>query len=218
MKLREFFQKPYEKDTNIAAYASFLKFLKPNVVRDENNTPIEDYIPMRTDTNFMSNFPRDVIASPIHASPTAHSYSFQLVGKKMWLLMSPEDMESYHAINTPSTMIMKGSEAEYFMKKASIPYVLQEEGDFFFFPVNVGHAVLTMEGPNVMLNLRQVAVLDSFKRQPWRLIEALVSLFSTNIAVRSFSHKHVNPLQKVLLMGSNADSTCASTWSRWFRE
>jgi hypothetical protein len=217
MKLGDFFNQPVDKNASSAPYASFLAFLKPKTIRDDNNEALEDHLEIRADTNFVSNFPRDVLATPIHAAPTGHSFAFQMVGKKLWLLMSPEEMEKYSPICTPATLLTKGSEREFFASKPSTLIAVQEEGDLLFFPVHWGHAVLTKEGPNVMLVLREKALLAGFLRQPRRLIEGLLSLIVTSANVRIFSHKHVNPVQQQLTMKGDAKSACASQWSEWMR-
>ena len=43
------------------------------------------------------------------------------------------------------------------------------------FPPNWGHTVLTMAGPNVMLNMREQAFWQSFSEQPFRFLETMWS-------------------------------------------
>jgi hypothetical protein len=96
--------------------------------------------------------------------------------------------------------------------------VVQEEGDFLFFPPHWGHSVVTQAGPNVMLNLRQAHLSLSFMRQPWRMIETLLSMASIKASRHIFNPQHLNPVQRILLFGSVANSVCESVWSVMLRK
>lgn len=39
------------------------------------------------------------------------------IGRKMWIFISPSDMEKYDPVCTPSTLLLKGSEQEFFQYK-----------------------------------------------------------------------------------------------------
>jgi hypothetical protein len=217
MSLGEFLTAPQDPTSKTALYASFIQFLQSNVVVDATGKSIEEFIDVRADTNFLSNFPRDVLATPIHAAPLGNSFAFLYAGRKFWLMASPESMEKYHAINTPSTMLLSGSEKTYFTEEDQVLVADQEPGDLLYFPGHWGHAVVTKEGPNAMCVLREGSAVQSFMRQPWRTIEAVIALKTTDAAVRVFSHKHVSSVQKTLLMADSVSSPCADKWSAWMR-
>lgn len=154
-------------------FASFVPFLDKDSTSRALNGGRADRI--KVDTNFVSNFQSDVLATHIH-SATVNSFSVQLLGKKLWLFMSPQDMEKYEPISTPPPFLLGGSEADYFSSVSAVPYVLQEEGDLLYFPPLWGHAVITKAGPNVMLNMRETRPLKVLFDTPFRAIETMMSV------------------------------------------
>jgi hypothetical protein len=96
-------------------YASFASFLTLENVADVLGTIPPTY---HLDTNFISNFKRDVTASPIHSTTYVTSYSLQLVGQKIWVWAPPADMERIGAISAHTANYhYKGSEADYFKSR-----------------------------------------------------------------------------------------------------
>jgi hypothetical protein len=155
-------------------YASFKPFLNvTTMAHSDKHVPIDALV----DTNFVSNFPKDVLSTHIHAATLIDSYALQYLGRKIWIMMSPTDMEKYHPVSTPSTFLMKGSEKEHFSRTSPVPIVVQEEGDMLYFPPHWGHAVITKAGPNVMLNYR-VPQLNPYAHRKTLLtfLEALTML------------------------------------------
>jgi len=159
---------------NISYYASFASFLSKNSVEKVLGTIPSHYI---ADTNFISNFESDVIASPIHSTSYVTSYSAQLVGRKLWIWVSPKSMEEDIGIISTHTANFhyQGCEASYLSRSQGMHVSVVEEGDLLIFPPLWGHAVLTQAGPNVMLNLRQVNIWNALYHQPLRLLESFLS-------------------------------------------
>jgi hypothetical protein len=80
MRLGDFYEESSKLPSNRALYASFVQFLNASSVSDSSNS-ITNNLKVKADTNFISNFPHDIIATPIHAAPLAHSYALQYLGK-----------------------------------------------------------------------------------------------------------------------------------------
>ncbi|RYG67368.1 hypothetical protein EON64_07595 [archaeon] len=215
LQLGTFFDLPVEQHR--APYASFLTFLKPRTVVDDAGHELGDYVSVRADTNFLGNFPRDVMATPIHAAAYPNTYALQYIGTKLWVFMSPEDMERYNPINSPSTLLQTGSEAAFFRDTPAVSISVADPGDLVYFPPHWGHAVVTKAGPNVMFALREPALLSAFLRAPFRLIEGVVNLYMTPQDERQFSHKRPNPVQRAFLMATVANSPCRDLWGEMMR-
>jgi hypothetical protein len=119
VKLKEFFERTENSDGNKTLFASFVKFVDPKYVADDSNDGFTQSTSIQADTNFLSNFPYDVLATPIHAAPIVNSYSLQYVGRKMWLFIPPQEMEQYDAVSTPATFLTKGNEADFFLRNVN---------------------------------------------------------------------------------------------------
>lgn len=102
----------YPKD-NVSYYASFAQFLTPQSMNDLIGSS-----KFAKDTNFISNFESDVIASPIHSNTYVYSYSMQLLGRKLWLWASPDSMEQDIGVISTHTANFhyQGSEKSFFEK------------------------------------------------------------------------------------------------------
>jgi hypothetical protein len=112
-------------------FASFVPFLsKESMALMLNST---DTSHIKIDTNFVSNFAVDVLATHIHFA-LVKSSSIQLVGTKFWVFMDPTTCESFEPLSTPTIYMIKGSDKEYFEGQESIPVALQDEKDFLYFP------------------------------------------------------------------------------------
>ena len=207
-------------DTDLSAtkalYASFQSFL--DIQTADPTIPTN----VMADTNFVSNFPRDVLSTHIHAAPLIDSFAVQYLGRKVWVMVAPEDMESYNPISSPATYVTRGSEKEFFSRTSPVLLAVQEEGDMLYFPPHWGHAVMTRAGPNVMLNYRVPAV-NPFKQAKTarRFAEALTSALINRLMAFRIAHSHekLSPLNRDLRALGNAerakggyDSPCADTW------
>jgi hypothetical protein len=110
----------------ISYYISFGRFLK-----EDSISKLLGLVPnfFTADTNFISNFASDVTASILHSTTYVSSYSLQLIGRKLWIWVSPEEMEnigiiSAHTANYP----FQGSENDYFKQIKGLKYSLVEPG------------------------------------------------------------------------------------------
>jgi hypothetical protein len=205
-------------DATSALYASFQPFVDMDVSAGDTTVPPN----VMADTNFVANFPRDVLSTHIHAAPLIESYSVQYLGRKVWIMVSPEDMEAYNPVSSPATYVTRGSEKEFFSKTSPVNIVVQDEGDMLFFPPHWGHAVMTKAGPNVMLNYR-VPVLSPYKHRKslMRFGEALTAALINKLSAFQIGHSHEkdSPINRDLRALGNAershggyDSPCADTW------
>ena len=216
--IREVLDSTFDPNDTTALYSSFSTFLDLDspTLKDEA-TPTS----VLKDTNFVSNFPRDILATSLHSAPTAASFSIQYLGRKLWLLASPHHMENFDLLSTPPTNPLAGSEKQYFdiLRKEGkgLLVVPQEEGDLFYFPPLWGHAVVTKAGPNVMLNFRRISILQPFLAYPLRFIEVLTSSMvmsttfndrrksGTDMKFREYSYPYRHA-------GKNYDSGCSDQW------
>ena len=107
----------YPKD-GISYYASFAQFLSPSSMEELLGS--SKFI---KDTNFISNFASDVIASPIHSNTYVYSFSVQLAGRKLWLWASPDSMEEDIGVISTHTANFhhQGSEKSFFEKTQVLP-------------------------------------------------------------------------------------------------
>ncbi len=214
MKIGEFFN---QKQINSSIqYCSFVRFLDPKFVQDVEGHSLNEFINVGFDTNFLSNFNEDLLATPIHAAPLVKSYSLQYVGKKLWVFFRPEEMELFDPINIPSTNVMTGNEVEYMKNRNHLLVVVQEEGDFFYFPPHWGHAVFTKKGPNVMINFRELDPMLSLKINFWRGLEGLLVRWTTSSKIKLFNP--LNGLQVLKRLETfpkfGKESPCASRFSQ----
>jgi hypothetical protein len=212
--IREVLDMNVDPNAKTAVYSSFSTFL------DLDHPSVKDEtIPSSIvkDTNFISNFPQDIMATPLHSAPSAASFSIQYVGRKLWVLAPPRIMETFDCFSTPPTKPLKGSEKQYFeqLRKKGLPllHVPQEEGDLFYFPPLWGHAVVTKAGPNVMLNFRRVALVGPIINFPFRILEAFVAtLFMTPVYTHRRGSSTDNRLAELAYpyrhSGENFDSSC----------
>ena len=154
-------------------FASFVPFLSRNGIQIAvNSTSVSE---IKLDTNFVSNFSDDVLATHIHF-PSVNSFAMQLVGNKFWYFMPTNEFESYDPINTPTPWLLGGSEKMHFEKYGGISFAVTEPGDMLYFPPMSAHAVVTQKGPNVMFNLRQLSPIKAFLYNPFRIIETALAV------------------------------------------
>ena len=137
--LEELFTKVKTPDTSL--FASFVPFMTPEVM--EYALPGVSFDRFMFDTNFISNFNKDVVSTSWHAAAGATSYSVTYVGKKVWLFMDPYEYEEFNPVHIPSPVPIGTSEAQYFKRGKPIKYVVTEPGDILVFPPQWPHAVLS---------------------------------------------------------------------------
>ena len=108
-------------------YASFTSFLQPDTIEKILGLfATENFV---KDTNFISNFPADVFATPLHSATYVESYSLQLVGRKLWVWVPPSEMEQIGVVSTHTANFpYGGSESSYLGKFNNIQYSLVDEG------------------------------------------------------------------------------------------
>ena len=104
-----------DRDSETSYYASFASFLSYESLQNLFGNISKKFY---RDTNFISNFPDDVIASTLHSASYISSFSLQLLGKKVWVWVPPADMEEIGIISGHTANFhYKGSEADYMRKK-----------------------------------------------------------------------------------------------------
>lgn len=142
-------------------FASFATFLSP-----EQQQTVSRELATRsvtTDTNFISNFSRSLISTPIHAAALVRSWSMQCVGERRWLLFDSAVNPLVNTISTPGVLPM-----EWTLERA-LPFAYQgvvRTGDLLYFPPTWLHIVNTRPGFNVMLNLREPRLFNSLMHAP----------------------------------------------------
>lgn len=202
-------------------FASFVPFLSKEAMKIALNSTDADLF--KIDTNFVSNFAEDVLATHVHAA-LVESHSIQLVGSKMWVFFSPDDFETLNPINTPTIWCLSGSEKKYFDSvKGGVPVAVQEAGDYLYFPPMWGHSVITKAGTNVMLNMRQHP--SRFPKHVFRALEAVLSVLIVDgwAFSKPYSHAVYRPVQQQFNLYEKAhreanpdrkvpDSPCAGLW------
>jgi hypothetical protein len=116
MTINEFFKVTETAlPNNMSYYASFVRFLEDRTVY--GNTP-DDVFSGRTDTNFLANFPDDIVSMSMHAAANTNSFAMQYMGKKMWIFMKPSEiLRDCDPIATPPILCLKGSEKDFFADK-----------------------------------------------------------------------------------------------------
>jgi hypothetical protein len=113
---------------------------------------------------FLSNFSEPMVSAQYHAAPLVSSLAIQYVGSKSWLFVPSEDFLSSDGMSagmTPGFLVPRKAPDRQI---AVYPYTSQP-GDLLFFRESWGHAVYTHEGPNFMMNYRNVRAPNIF-RQP----------------------------------------------------
>jgi hypothetical protein len=76
-----------EKNLSASIFASFVSFMNQEAINVALKNPTT---PIRVDTNFISNFERDVVSTRFHSATPIESYSVQLQGRKLWVFMDPD--------------------------------------------------------------------------------------------------------------------------------
>lgn len=99
---------------NKSYYGAFVPFLTRETLSTVINGPIPDWF--HIDTNFISNFAEDVVATPLHSTTYALSFSVQLLGKKLWIWRSPAEMEALGTISSHSANFYTGGSEKDFGK------------------------------------------------------------------------------------------------------
>ena len=162
-----------DNSTGKQFYASFASFLDIESTKELLGQLPQNY---KRDTNFISNFDDHVMASPIHSTSYVTSYALQLLGKKIWIFIPPEIMEEIGIVSSHTANYhYQGSERVVIEKMGGLRYVVAEEGDLVIFPPLWGHVVVSHRGPNVMFNLRERTLFDSFLIHPVRFLRSVVS-------------------------------------------
>lgn len=78
-------------------FASFTSFLDKDAIAAVLK---EGGVDVVRDTNFISNFERDVISTKFHAVSPIESFAVQLQGRKLWLFMEPAVSDSCGGLST----------------------------------------------------------------------------------------------------------------------
>ena len=212
-----------ERTNNSSFFASFAPFLDPETSKQILKMSDEEYKSILIDTNFVSNFQETVLATAIHSAVPPNSYGIQLMGRKLWVFLPPNEMESFDAVNVGPTILFSGSEAEMASRSGRYIVAVQEEGDLLFFPPQWGHAVITKSGVNVMCNVREFAMVKSFFTYPRKVLEGLFAKIYLDGIAAPFNHARLNNAQqkmKSYLEDRYAadpnfaapDSGCRDTW------
>lgn len=105
---------------------------------------------------FFSNFQETLMSAGMHCSPI-DSLAVQLVGKKTWLLASPEQLSKLPSIPLPTFFPVGLNDDQTIDAVKHFIVVKAGPGDALYFGPNWCHAVISHEGPNVMFNLRYFA-------------------------------------------------------------
>jgi hypothetical protein len=209
---------------NVSYFASFAPFLDAETSQQILSMSDVEYKSILVDTNFVSNFHRTVLATAIHSAVPINSYSVQLVGRKLWVFLPPNEMESFQAVNVGPTILFSGSEAEMASKNNRYIIAVQEEGDLLFFPPQWGHAVVTKSGFNVMCNVREFAIAKSFFTYPRKVIEGLFAKAYLDGFTAPFNHARMNTAQQKMKSFleekyassetfASPESGCKETWT-----
>lgn len=212
-----------ERPSNRSFFASFAPFLDADTSKLILNMTDDEYKSILIDTNFVSNFKETVLATAVHSAVPPNSYGIQLMGRKLWVFLPPDEMESFDAINVGPTILFSGSEAEMADRSGRYIIAVQEEGDLLFFPPQWGHAVVTKSGINVMCNVREFAIAKSFFTYPRKVLEGLFAKFHLEGFGSPFNHARLNKAQQKMksylepryAAGSNfapPDSGCKDVW------
>ena len=180
---------------NHSYFASFAPFLDKDTSKHILSMNDHEYKSILIDTNFVSNFEKTVLATAIHSAVPPNSYAVQLVGRKLWIFLPPDEMEAFDAINVGPTILFSGSEAEMASKKGRYIVAVQEEGDLLYFPPQWGHAVVTKSGINVMCNVREFSILQSFLTYPRKVLEGLIAKAYLDGFSAPFNHAKMNSAQ-----------------------
>lgn len=131
-------------------FASFVPFLDNEIMNAM--LPGVPFDIFGVDSNFISNFKKDVLSTQFH-SAACTSFSFQVLGTKLWVFASPSDMETFNPISLPVTIPVGQTEAGYFSRKTSIPIALVEKGDLMVFPPYWGHSVISKVSACILCRL-----------------------------------------------------------------
>jgi hypothetical protein len=208
--------------SNRSLFASFLPFLDSESSKQMLNMTDDELKLMIIDTNFVSNFAKDTVSTGIHSAAPPDSFGVQLAGRKLWIFVPPDIMESFDAVNMGPTVLMHGSEKELLQKMNHYKVAVQEEGDLLFFPPQWGHAVITKAGVNVMCNVRLAAIGKSLLTNARKVVEAAIAKIYLDGAA-PFSHAGLNQAQQKMTdfmtqryaadsHFTPPDSGCKQTW------
>ncbi len=147
----------------------------------------------RQNNLFISNFPKDVVAAPLHGAPI-DSFSIQLLGSKTWYFVSPEELASIPNIPMPTCFNLPMTDDELLSKIKNLLVVKQEPGDLLYFGPHWSHVVATSAGPNLMFNVR-VNAFDKIFKGPKSLAAKLTIRRLTRPTVgRPQDNKDVYPM------------------------
>jgi len=157
-------------------YCSFRTFLSDEQIEAVMPQEMKDVgAKVRRDTNFVSNFSEPVVTAVAHAAILSKSWSLQCLGEKRWLLVDAASNDALRAIPMPSLIPGKFSERYFFTDPdIKLHTVVMRPGDLMYFPPSWMHVVETRPGPNIMLNLRQMAMYDSFRLNFWHSTFAMI--------------------------------------------
>lgn len=76
-----------DQNTSTSIFASFIRFLDKEAIDIALKNPT---VKIHADTNFISNFEKDVLSTRFHSAQPINSYSVQLQGRKLWMFMDPK--------------------------------------------------------------------------------------------------------------------------------
>jgi len=164
-------------------YAGFEKLTDAEVVSKFLGFQMEDIIPGQYKQNnlFLSNFDRTLMSAGLHCAPI-DSVAIQLVGKKTWLLASPDQLAEVKAIPMPTFFPLSMTDDELFTKFSEFRVVEAGPGDALYFGPNWCHAVITHEGTNVMFNARFNARQKFLDGNKWNLLRLIFRKWTRDFA------------------------------------
>jgi len=103
---------------------------------------------------FMGRLAVPTVTAPFHSNVLEKSATYQIVGHKLWLFLSPEEFHSCFQAFPVLAVKMAGSLAECRLRDVELSYAVTGPGDVVAFPRGYPHFVLTLEGPSLMVNHR----------------------------------------------------------------
>jgi len=127
------------------------------------------------DISFASNGETGTITTPNHGHWPTDSVSFQVAGKKIWLLQDPDDL---HFVGSQLVATKEGA-VQYSAKRVKslsrMKYAVVERGDALYFPNYALHMVYTLEGMNLMITMNYLNIQKAFHIQPLVTLQMVLS-------------------------------------------
>jgi len=103
---------------------------------------------------FVGRLAVPTVTATFHANVLEKSATYQVLGHKLWLFLTPEDYHSCFQAFPVLAVKMPGSLGECRLKDVDLSYAVTGPGDIIAFPRGHPHFVLTLEGPSLMVNHR----------------------------------------------------------------